>query len=397
MTLPRLARTIGALLCALVLAACSNQPLREMAPGDRPAEDTDEGGLWAALEESERALQRSPLLVRDEALNAWVRELVCRYAGEHCRDIRVYIVRRPYFNASMAPNGMMQVWTGALLRAENEAQIGFVLGHEVGHFLGQHSIKQWRRTKDTANALSLLQLIAARSPSANAGDAFDVALLAAYASLFKYSRDHERESDQHGFSRSVALGYDANQGWKLWQALLAEENARDRRRASSIFATHPATEERLTTLRKEAEALPANGTHTGDAAFLEAVRPHLATWLADEVQRRNYPQTLVLLDRLQSRPDFPKPGLVAYFRGEVFRKRRAPGDDKRAIDAYTAALELPGHPAETLRDLGYAYRRTFDAAAANEAFADYLAARPDADDRALIEHLMTQPVRDHED
>jgi len=390
-------RVIVVMVIALLLAACSSQPLREMAPGDRPSEETDEGGLWDALEESERALQRSPLLVRDEALNKYVNDLVCRYAGEYCKDIRVYIVRRPYFNASMAPNGMMQVWTGALLRAENEAQIGFVLGHEIGHFLGQHSIKQWRRTKDTANALSLLQLIAARSPSASAGDAFDVALLAAYASLFKYGRDHERESDAHGFSRSVALGYDANQGWKLWQALLAEENARDHRRVSSIFATHPATEERLTTLRLEAEALPENGRDTGDAAFLAAIRPHLTTWLADEAQRRNYPQTLVLLDRLQSRPDMPNPGLIAYFRGEVFRKRRAPGDDKRAIDAYIAALELPGYPVETMRDLGYAFRRTHDTESANGAFSDYLKARPNANDRALIEHLMVTPVKAHDD
>ncbi len=382
---------------AIALVGCSSQPLRTMEPGDRPAEHTDEGGLWDALAESERALQRSPLLVRDEALNRYVNGLVCRYAGEYCKDIRVYIVRRPYFNASMAPNGVMQVWTGALLRAENEAQLGFVLGHEIGHFLGQHSIKQWRRTKDTANALSLLQLIAAGSPSANAGDAFDVALFAAYASLFKYSRDHERESDQHGFERSVALGYDANQGWKLWQALLAEENARDRRKPSSVFATHPATEERLTTLRREAEALAKNGDGTGGAEFNEALRPFLTTWLADEVQRRNYPQTLVLLDRLQSRPDVRNAGMLAYFRGEVFRKRRAPGDDKRAIDAYVAALDLPGYPAETLRDLGYAFRRVQDTESANRAFADYLAARPKADDRALIEHLMQEPVRTHED
>ena len=146
----------------LMLGCASQQPLREMAPGERPSEDTDEGGLWTALDESERALQRSPLLVRDPALNAYVKDLVCRLAGDYCKDMRVYIVRRPYFNASMAPNGVMQVWTGALLRSENEAQIGFVLGHEIGHFLHQHSIKQWRRSKDVLNALSILQLVAAK-------------------------------------------------------------------------------------------------------------------------------------------------------------------------------------------------------------------------------------------
>lgn len=381
------------LLIAIFLLLSCAQPLREMAPGEKPAEHTDEGGLWAALEESERAIQRSPLLIRDPALNAYVRKLVCDFAGDYCRDIRIYLVRRPYFNASMAPNGMMQVWSGALLRAENEAQLGFVLGHEIGHFLGQHSIKQWRRTRDTANVLSLLQLVAARSPSANAGDAFDVALLAAYATLFKYSRDMERESDTYGFTRSQALGYDLNQGWRLWQGLLAEENARDRYKGTSIFATHPATEERLTTLRQQAEALVGStSTRTEQARYEAAMRPFLSTWLHDEVQRRNYPQSLVLLDRLSAREQAVDPGLLEYFRGEIYRKRRQPGDDKRAIDAYRAALAQPGHPLETYRDLGYAYRRVYDAEAARKAFAEYLRLRPEADDRALVEHLMQAPV-----
>ena len=149
---------------ALMLGCATQAPLREMTPGERPSEETDEAGLWSALDQAELSLQRSPLLIRDPALNAYVKKLVCDLAGEYCKDIRVYIIRRPYFNASMAPNGVMQVWTGALLRSENEAQIGFVLGHEIGHFLHQHSIKQWRRTKDIMNALSLLQLGALRRP-----------------------------------------------------------------------------------------------------------------------------------------------------------------------------------------------------------------------------------------
>ena len=72
--------------------------------------------------------------VRDPVLNAYVRKVLCRTIGDaHCAPIRLYIIRTSQFNASMAPNGMMQVWTGLLLRMDNEAQLATVLGHEMGH------------------------------------------------------------------------------------------------------------------------------------------------------------------------------------------------------------------------------------------------------------------------
>ncbi|HVE54757.1 MAG TPA: M48 family metalloprotease, partial [Ramlibacter sp.] len=101
----------------------------------RPALDTDEGGLWALMDREETRLRRSPLVVRDEALTKYLRDLVCSLGGEHCTDVRVHVVRTAQFNASMAPNGSMQVWSGLLLRVDNEAQLAAVLGHELGHYL----------------------------------------------------------------------------------------------------------------------------------------------------------------------------------------------------------------------------------------------------------------------
>jgi tetratricopeptide (TPR) repeat protein len=375
---------------ALLFGCASQKPLRDMEPGERPPEDTDEAGLWTALDESELALQRSPLLVHDPALNAYVKKLVCDLADSYCRDIRVYIVRRPYFNASMAPNGVMQVWTGALLRSENEAQLGFVLGHEIGHFLHQHSIKQWRRTKDIMNALSILQLVAARSGTQDAYDIFDVSQLVAYASLYKYSRDAERESDTEGFERAVKLGYRADQGALLWQGLLAEDNARDRNKPSGIFATHPATEERMTTLREAAEAFVDAGSRTGEETYQTATEPFFASWLEDELGRRHYPQTIVLLDRLQERARGTHLAWVEYYRGELFRKRRAGGDDKRAIDAYRAAMRVPGYPPIAHRDLGYMYRTIQQPAQAANEWRQYLKLQPDAADRATVEHYLSE-------
>ena len=59
---------------------------------------------------------------RGEAFNAYVRKVLCNLVGPgKCASIRLYIVRTPDFNASMAVNGAMVVYSGLLLRTQNEA------------------------------------------------------------------------------------------------------------------------------------------------------------------------------------------------------------------------------------------------------------------------------------
>ena len=55
--------------------------------------------------------------MKDPVLTGYVRELACRVAGDYCGDLRVYLLKNPTFNASMAPNGVMLVHTGLLIRS----------------------------------------------------------------------------------------------------------------------------------------------------------------------------------------------------------------------------------------------------------------------------------------
>ncbi len=87
------------------------------APGYQPDAASMEGGLWMVSDHAEKNLQISPLLVKDTALNAYVRGVVCKLAADRCGSIRLYIMEVPHFNAYMMPNGAMVVWTGlSLLR-----------------------------------------------------------------------------------------------------------------------------------------------------------------------------------------------------------------------------------------------------------------------------------------
>ena len=214
----------------------------------RPETSTDEGGLWSLMDREETRLRRSPFAIRDAALQARVEDMVCRLAGSHCPDVRVHLMRTPYFNASMAPNGMMQVWSGLMLRVDNEAQLAAVLGHEIGHYLARHSVEQLRAAKShsaTATVMSMFGVVGL------------IGQLGVLANMTGYSRDHEREADRIGVTLMRNAGYDPSQAPKIWENLLLETKANpEDRRPSPLFASHPAPEERMEVLEKLAQANP---------------------------------------------------------------------------------------------------------------------------------------------
>jgi beta-barrel assembly-enhancing protease len=91
-----------------LLAGCATAPVAP-ASADHQPDAIDEAGLWQVMEREENLVRDLPLRVRDPELTAYLDELVCQLAGDLCGDIRVYVLRLPYFNATMAPNGMMHL------------------------------------------------------------------------------------------------------------------------------------------------------------------------------------------------------------------------------------------------------------------------------------------------
>lgn len=355
----------------------------------RPEVASDEGGLWGLSDRAEQAARSSGQLEDDPALNAYVREVACRVAGPHCGDIRLYLMNRPYFNAQMAPNGYMEVWSGLLLRAEDEAQLAFVLGHEIGHYSERHTLAVMRALRGRANAAFMFQIVTA---VAGVGIVGDIVYLGTIASVFGFSRENETQADSIGFDSAVAAGYDPTAGQKLWANLLAETRASDnpdtRREETraSIFRTHPLSADRIAVLTER--ATQTSGGETQRERYRTAIRPFLNEWLRADLRRRDYGQTSLVLDHLGAHGE--DLGIVEYFRGEINRIRRAEGDRERAIQHYSNAIAQPDAPAEAWRELGeYAARdgRNADAAAF---FSSYLERAPNAGDRALVEARITQ-------
>jgi predicted Zn-dependent protease len=374
----------GALPWAGVLAQSVTPPAEWSPPARfaRPDVKTDEGSLWAFMDREEQRLKQSAFVIRDKALQDYVTGIACRLAGDHCPDIRVYIVQTPLFNASMAPNGMMQVWSGLLLRMTSEAQLAAVLGHEIGHYLARHSIERLRDAKSKSAAGQFLGILLAR-----AGGIGAISQLALLAGLLAYSRDQEREADRIGVELMARAGYAPIEASRVWEQLLEELKSGAKERdeywdESVLFKTHPPAAERQKTLADLAAAAKGGEGRTGADEYRAALARYRSDFLLDELKRRKFGETRVLLERMQKA--FPDDGELQYCLGEAYRMRAQDKDLGEAIAAYRRSELLKGTPAEMYRSMGLVQRQLGDDAQAESAFAKYLELKPAAPDSALI-------------
>ena len=381
--------------------------------GQKPDITSDEAGLWSIMDKAEQAAKTSADRVTDPRLVDYLRGQTCKLAPEYCGELRVYALQRPFFNATAAPNGYIEIWTGLMLRAQTQSELAFVLGHEISHFSQNHSIEAWRATKTRKNialALSLAVTVAGAAAASNAGSAQaandtmraassinDVIYLSTIAAYFSFSRDNESEADTLGFNRATKIGLDPTAGAAIWKRLTDESLASDFPKVrkepnrTSIFDSHPINEVRMGALSSMAKdlknAVPID--HKAELiAYRDLIRPYLSAWLRDDLRRKDSGQTLFLIDQLSELGE--DLGLLNYYRGEAYRLRRKAKDLDEAKQAYQNAIKSPDAPAEAWRNLGDLAMASKDNAAAIEAYQAYLIHAPQAQDRWIIEDNLSQ-------
>ena len=375
---------LGFLVCLLLLSFNlvalpeKIQPLID--PNYSPDANTDEGGFWYKVDKLESDLASSPHTIKGEPLNDYIDEIVCKLAGDYCGNIRVYLVDNPYFNASMYPNGMMHVWTGLLLRVENEAQLASVLAHEIGHYLRTHQITQWRKLRSGLAITTVLDVTLT----------FGLASLTYAGNAAAFSREQEKEADIYGVQLMAKQGYPPAAAQHLWEYIVHErEKDNSKRNGSSFWATHQEIEDLASYLADlasdyERANVVINNDLLTSKKIVEQVTPHYQRFMQGHLELREYQQLEELLKRHRGM-GYPQ-GLVDFFEGELYRLRNEEGDRALAINSYERALSDPSNtaPAVTYRELGYLYLKQKDNENALRYFDKYLAVDSDASDKEMI-------------
>lgn len=374
-------RCIAILLAVLASLQTPARANERLLPGYQPQNEI-ERSLWAAMDEQERETANSKFLISDPALNAYVRSILCAAVGQtRCAAARIYLVRTPQFNAMMAPNGMMLVWSGLLLRARSEAELATVLAHEFVHFERQHSLQSFRNVSSKADAMMWLSML-----PYGIGALGQIDLV---GSLFAFNRDMERQADMLALDYVSASGYDPMAASDIWAQLRAEMDATAAERKTrslkdmgdGFFSSHPGSRERMEYLKAAAQRKGSQGKRNGSAEYRAALAAWWPRLINDQVRTNDFGATEFLLGQLAS--DGWTPDLL-YARGELYRVRAKAGDLKAAAGYYRQAADAGATMPENWRGLGLTLLALGKRKEGLTALQTYLAQAPAAADRAMI-------------
>lgn len=346
----------------------------------------DERGIWMEVDEIERTLRDSQFVIRDEALNSYVKNVFCRTVGEErCRNVRVYVMRIPAFNATMAPNGMMMVWSGLLLRMKSEAEMGAVLGHEFAHFELRHSLKGFKQARTSSDILAWLSVLGSANPAISTAIA---------GNFYAFNRAQEKDADLLGLNYLAASVYPSSVAPNIWERLMAEEDAtaagRKRkvthRYAAGFAASHPTELARATYLKEAANKMGDTGDD-GAAAYGAAMAKWLPIFLEDQIKLNDFGGTEYLLGQLAGGGWTPE---LLYARAELYRQRGNPRDLITASQFYQEAIGKGHAGAEAWRGLGFSLLRSQQTEQGKAALRRYLEISPNASDATMISALASQ-------
>ena len=131
---------------------------------------------------------------------------------------RFYLVEAKSFNAVAYPNGVVIVHSGVFDFLQNEAQLAFVLAHEISHAVEKH---EWQALHHRVELTAL-----------RAGGAFIpfggniVTSLAASSIQNQFARSLENQADRVGLEWMLAAGYDVREAPASWKAVSMKKGDR---------------------------------------------------------------------------------------------------------------------------------------------------------------------------
>jgi predicted Zn-dependent protease len=385
-------------LLALLLLGLAAVLAQGASPPDGPSPADvdarkDAVQLRKDADDIEKRLGTSGLLYGQLELDAYLQGVAdALHRPEDPSPIRVRVIKGPWPNAFVLPNGASYVTTAMLDMLDNEAQLACVLGHEMTHLVEQHALQEMRaqRTRQGwATALAVLVgAVGAYYGGSQAGAALadltaSAGQLWTISAVSGYSRDNEREADRVGFERLVDAGYDTAQAPLVFELLLARTPDEDKG-VRPYFATHPRLEERIASFRELAAAradAPAGKVEAERYLVAIGELPIEQALLLIEGDRPMLAQSSI--DRyLAHHPDSARAHFVT---GEMWRARPSePGAIDNALAAYDRAAALPGTPPAALRNKGLLHRERGELPLARQAFEKYLALDPGAVDAGIV-------------
>lgn len=250
-----------------------NKAQKAKSDADKAKKTYDE---WNITEKEERQigedvsrnLREKYGVVQDQELTKYVSLVGMVLAKSSSRpnlDWKFIILDTDGVNAFAAPGGIIHITRGLLGVIKNEAQLAGALGHEITHVTEKHTINYIRDSKmistgaDAAGGNSTRDLFVSKVSER----AYHVLLDG------EMSQGNESAADRGGVKLANSVGYSPSGLVDVLKALDARNKGQDSR--NGLFASHPATQERINALEKQIASEHLSAKATVDARYKQHV------------------------------------------------------------------------------------------------------------------------------
>jgi beta-barrel assembly-enhancing protease len=199
----------------------------------------DDNGEVSLGQQIDSQIQQEVRISRDPAANALVSRLGQILVPTSDRPNIPYtfrVVDDTSLNAFATMGGFVYINTGTISAADNVAQLASVIGHEMGHISGRHSLEQMK------------QMAIAQGIATIAGVADDrlVGIGVNLALRLPNSREAEFDADRRGLLNITRSGFAARAMPAFMQKLASSGGGG----APAFLSSHPATGDRINALNQ---------------------------------------------------------------------------------------------------------------------------------------------------
>jgi beta-barrel assembly-enhancing protease len=207
--------------------------------------DAQEASLGAQTNQA--LLNDKVKLYQNPAVTNYINQIGQRLARNSARPNIKYtfqVVDDDAINAFATMGGYVYINTGTIKAADNEAQLAGVIGHEIGHITGRHSIQHIKQAAIAQGASSLLSV-----------DRNQIVQMGVQLALtLPNSRQDEYDADRRGLTTMIQSGYAPTAMPEFMKKLMRGNSAPE------FLSSHPAVGERVANLQRMIPAAYQNRT-----------------------------------------------------------------------------------------------------------------------------------------
>lgn len=238
--LRRLTRALLAAGAILAFAACDVSPDQEAAIGQQNAEEIN-----AQLP-----------IVTDTYINDYITQLgdtIAKLTSRADLDWHFYVVNSHQVNAFSLPGGFVYVNRGLVASTDRMDELAGALGHEIGHVIQRHSVKQMQSSQKIGIVATLACTL---TNICNNGLGQAAINIGGSAVIARHSRHDELQADSEGVANVLRAGIDPEGIPALFEVLVQTRKTQPTI-VEGWFASHPLEESRIVQSRAVIQRLGA--------------------------------------------------------------------------------------------------------------------------------------------